>query len=90
MSLMSSELASVARATEANSELIRLTFGLRRREGVERRHGVVHPLEEQLYVTCDVALSLVALLELVPFPDRFMVRQGPEVDGELTCVAAMA
>ena len=41
-------------------------------------------------MSSDVALSLVALLELVPFPDRFVVGQGPEVDGELTCVAAMA
>ena len=35
-------------------------------------------------MTRDVALSLVALLELVPFPDRFVVRQGTQINSELT------
>ena len=48
-----------------------------------RRHRVVDPLQKELDVAGDLALPLVALLELVPFPDRFVVRQGAEVHGEL-------
>ena len=80
----------ISTPTKTDPQFVRLTFGLRRSEGIKRRHGVVDPLQEQLDVAGDVALPLVALLELVPFPDRFVVRQGTQINSELTCVAAMA
>ena len=47
-------------------------------------------MQKKLDVAGDVAFATLGFLELVPFPDRLVVRQGPEVDSELACVAAMA
>ena len=80
----------ISTPTKTDPQFVRLTFGLRRSEGIKRRHRVVDPLQKELDVAGDITLSFIALLELVPFPDRLVVRQGPEVHGELTCVAAMA
>ena len=49
-----------------------------------RAHGYsMKSISAELDVAGDVAFATLGFLELVPFPDRFVVREGSEVDGEL-------
>ena len=81
---------SISAQTNTDPQLVRLAFSFRGRKRIKGGHRIVHPLQEQFNMTSDVALPLVALLELVPLSYGFVVRQRTEVDGELACVAAMA
>ena len=74
----------IATPTKTDPQFVRLTFGLRRREGIKRRHRVVDPLQKELDVAGHVALSFIALLELVPFPDRFVVFERTQINSEFT------
>ena len=81
---------SISAQTKTDPQLVRLALDLRRGERIKCRDRIVHPLQEELDVTGDLTFTTFGFLQLIPPPDRLVVRQRTEVDGELTCVAAMA